>query len=152
MNLHYFMVAFVVRLSNLLFCDILSNFFTQIDPFILKHYSLIVTIIVYHVPSIQVSVFIQLITTLSQHITFKRITSCLLVVYIRDCNLTTCFIHLFLAVKMGAAICKFYGSSFRSHPRPAIFSCTKQFVLAAWYWKLVCLILMYYFNYDHTGL
>ncbi len=24
---------------------------------------------------------------------------------------------------------KFYGSSFRSHPRPAIFSCTIQFVL-----------------------
>ncbi len=38
-------------------------------------------------------------------------------------------IHLFLAVKMGAAICKFYGSSFRSHPCPAIFSWTKQFVL-----------------------
>ncbi len=38
-------------------------------------------------------------------------------------------IHLFLAVKMGAAICKFYGSGFRSHPHPAIFSSTKQFVL-----------------------
>ncbi len=53
-------------------------------------------------------------------------------------------IHLFLAVKMGVAICKFYGSSFRSHPRPAIFSCTKQFVLLLdienW-----C-VLSYYFN------
>ncbi len=38
-------------------------------------------------------------------------------------------IHLFLAVKMGAAICKWYGSSFRSHPRPDIFSCIKKFVL-----------------------
>ncbi len=39
------------------------------------------------------------------------------------------YIHLFLAVKMGAAICNFYGSSFQSHLRPAIFSCTKQFDL-----------------------
>ncbi len=38
-------------------------------------------------------------------------------------------IHLFLGAKMGAAICKCYGSGFRCHPRPAIFSCTKQFVL-----------------------
>ncbi len=38
-------------------------------------------------------------------------------------------IQLFLAVKIGAAICKFYGSSFGSHPRPAIFSCMKQLVL-----------------------
>ncbi len=62
MYLHCFMVAFVARLSNLLFCDIWSSFFTQNDPFILEHYSLIVTVIVYHAPSIQVSVFIQLIT------------------------------------------------------------------------------------------
>ncbi len=57
---------------------------------------------------------------------------------------TDLYIHLFLAVKMGAAICKFYGSCFRSHPRPAIFSCTKQFVLLLdnenW-----C-VLPYYFN------
>ncbi len=40
-------------------------------------------------------------------------------------------IHLCLAVKMGAAIRKFYGSSFRSHPRPAIFSCKKTACFAA---------------------
>ncbi len=91
MYLHCFMVAFVVRLSNLLFCDIWSSFFTQNDPFILRYYSLIVTVIVYHVPSIQVSVFIQLITILSQPITLKRLTSCLLA-NICDYNLTTCFI------------------------------------------------------------
>ncbi len=45
---------------------------------------------------------------------------------------------------MGMVICKFYGSSFRSHPCPAIFSCTKQFVflldIENW-----C-VLSYYFN------
>ncbi len=44
-------------------------------------------------------------------------------------QLATMTTHIFLAVKMGVAICKFYWSSFQSHPRPAIFSCTKQFVL-----------------------
>ncbi len=44
MYLHYFVFAFVVRLSKWLFCDIWS-----------QHYLLIVTI-VYHVSSIQVSV------------------------------------------------------------------------------------------------
>ncbi len=54
-------------------------------------------------------------------------------------------IHLFLAVKMGVAICNFYESSFRSHPPPAIFSCTKQFVLL--------LDIENNFNdYQHTGL
>ncbi len=57
---------------------------------------------------------------------------------------TSHIIHLFLAVKMGAALYKLYGSSFRSHPHPAIFSCTKQFVLLLdienW-----C-VLSYYFN------
>ncbi len=57
MYLHCFMAAFVVRLSNCLFCDIWSKCFTQNDPFLLKHYSLIV----YHEPSIQVSVCIQFI-------------------------------------------------------------------------------------------
>ncbi len=99
MHLHCFMVAFVVRLSNLLFCDIWSKFFTQNDLFILKHYLLIVTVIVYRVPSIQVSVFIQLITILSQHITFKRITSCLLA-YICDCILTACFIGFFFSAML----------------------------------------------------
>ncbi len=63
------------------------------------------------------------------------------------------FIHLFLAVKMGAAICKFYGSSFRSHSRPAIFSCTKHLVLLLDI-ENSCddIILMYYLNYEHTGL
>ncbi len=97
--LHCFMVAFVVRLSNLLFCDIWRSFLIQNDPFILKHYSLIVTVIVYHVPSTPVSVFIQLITILSQQITLKRITSCLLV-YIRDCNLITCFIGFFFSAML----------------------------------------------------
>ncbi len=59
------MVAFVVRLSNLLFRNLEYIFYS--NPFILKNYSLIVTIIVYHVPSIEVSVFIWLITALSQH-------------------------------------------------------------------------------------
>ncbi len=81
--LHCFMVAFVVRLSNLLFCDIWSKFFTQNDPFILEHYSLIVTVIVYHVPSVHVSVFIQLIAIWNQHITLRTITICILA-FIRD--------------------------------------------------------------------
>ncbi len=69
--LHSFMVAFVVRFSNLLFCDIWSFFFTQNDPFILKHYLLIVTVIVYGVPSIEVSVFIWAIILLGGHIILK---------------------------------------------------------------------------------
>ncbi len=75
------------------------NVFTQNDPFILEHYSLIVTIIVYHVPSIQVSMFVQLITILSQHVTFKRIMNCLLA-YISDCNLTTCFIGILFSAML----------------------------------------------------
>ncbi len=39
-----------------MFCDIWSSFSTQNDPFILKHYPLIVTVIAYGVPSIEVSV------------------------------------------------------------------------------------------------
>ncbi len=63
-------------------------------------------------------------------------------------------IHVFLAVKMGVVICKFYGYSFRSHPRPAIFSCTKQFVLLLDIEICVSydIILMYYLKYEHTGL
>ncbi len=49
----------------------------------------------------------------------------------------------FLAVKMGAAICKFYGSSFRSHPRPAIFNGTKQLVLLLDIEHLFCLIILF---------
>ncbi len=60
-------------------------------------------------------------------------------------------IHLFLAVKMGVAMCKFYGSSFRSHPHPAIFICTKQFICCLI--LKICMsyhiILMYYLNYEH---
>ncbi len=52
--------------------------------------------------------------------------------------------YLFLAVKMGAAICKLYGSSFRSHLRPAIFSGTKQFALLLDI-EIWC-VLSYYFN------
>ncbi len=59
MYLYFFMGAFVVRISNLQFCDIWSWFFYQNDPFILKHYSLIVTVIVYHASSIEVSLFIR---------------------------------------------------------------------------------------------
>ncbi len=65
--LHSFMVAFVVRFSNLLFCDIWSWFSTQNDPFILKHYPQIV----YGVPSIEVSEFIWVIILLSGHIILK---------------------------------------------------------------------------------
>ncbi len=50
----------------------------------------------------------------------------------------------FFPVRAGAAISKCYGSGFRCHLRPAIFSCTKQLVLlldiANW-----C-VLPYYFN------
>ncbi len=38
-------------------------------------------------------------------------------------------IHLIFPIRAGAAICKFYVSSFQSHLRPDIFSCTKQLVL-----------------------
>ncbi len=69
--LHCFMVAFIVRFSNLLFCDIWSWFSTQNDPFILKHYPLIVTVIVYGVPSIDVSEFIWVIILLRGHIILK---------------------------------------------------------------------------------
>ncbi len=55
MYLNSFMVAFV-RFSNLLFCDLWSWFSTQNDPFILKHYPLIVTVIVCGLPSIKVCV------------------------------------------------------------------------------------------------
>ncbi len=56
-------------------------------------------------------------------------------------------IHHFIAIKMDAAICKFYGSSFRSHPRPAIFSCKKQLFLLLDFenWCLIlflCIILI----------
>ncbi len=71
MYLHCFVFAFFVRLSNCSFVTSGVNFFTQNDPFILKHYLLIFTIIVYHMSNIQVSVFIQEITILSQHITLK---------------------------------------------------------------------------------
>ncbi len=70
--LHYFIVAFVVRFSNVLFCDLLKN-----DPFILKHSSLIVTVIVYGVPSIEVSVNLGNNSNEWTYY-FKRITSCLL--------------------------------------------------------------------------
>ncbi len=47
--LHYYMVAFVVRFSNLLFWDIWCSFSTKNDLLILKHYPLIVTFNVYQV-------------------------------------------------------------------------------------------------------
>ncbi len=62
------MVAFAFRFSN-----IWSSFSTQNDPFALKHYSLIVTVIVYGVPSIEVSVFSWILIMLSGHV--LRITS-----------------------------------------------------------------------------
>ncbi len=71
MYLHSFMVDFVVRFSNLLFCNIWSWFSTQNDPFILEHYPLIVTVIVYGVPSIEVSVFIWIVILLCGHIILK---------------------------------------------------------------------------------
>ncbi len=45
---------------------------------------------------------------------------------LNNINLLLC---LFLLCMISSAIRKFYGSSFRSHPRPAIFSCKKQLVL-----------------------
>ncbi len=62
--IYSFMVVFVVRFSNILFCDIWSWFSTQNDP-------LIVTVIVYGVPSIEVSVFIWVIILLGGHIILK---------------------------------------------------------------------------------
>ncbi len=63
-------------------------------------------------------------------------------------------IHLFLPVKMGTAICKFYGSGFWSH--------RVQLFLAVQNSSFYCLILqigvsyhiilIYYLNYEHTGL
>ncbi len=94
MYLHCFMVAFVVRLSHLLFCDIWSSFFTQNDPFIL---TLSTDCHGHCVSSSRVSVFIQLIIILSQHITFKGIQNCLLA-YIHVQNLTTGFISIFLSL------------------------------------------------------
>ncbi len=43
-----------------------------------SNYSLIVPVIVYHVPSIDVSVFIWVITLLSRNVILKIIRSCLL--------------------------------------------------------------------------
>ncbi len=54
-----------------MFCDIWSSFSTQNDPFILKHYPLIVTVIVYRVPSIEISVFNWEIIILSGHVNLK---------------------------------------------------------------------------------
>ncbi len=79
------MVAFVVRFSNLMFCDIWSSFSTQNGPFILKHYPLIVTVIVYGEPGIEVSVFNWVIITLSALCYLKRITSCLFA-YLHVCK------------------------------------------------------------------
>ncbi len=59
------------------------------------------------------------------------------------------FIHLFLPVRAGVAICKFNGSSFRSHPRPAFFSCAKYFALLL---DIDNMFLIYCFDYEHTGL
>ncbi len=59
--LHCFMVACVVGFSNLLFCDIWSWLSSQYDP-------LIVTVIVYGLPSIEVSAFSWEIIILSAHI------------------------------------------------------------------------------------
>ncbi len=45
----YYIIAFAVRFSNLLFWDIWRSFSTQNNPLILKNYPLIVTFIVYQV-------------------------------------------------------------------------------------------------------
>ncbi len=60
-----------------------------------------------------------------------------------------CFLFLagkecFFTVKADAAICKFYGSGFRSHLCQATFSCTKQLVLLHDIANLC--VLLYYFN------
>ncbi len=56
------MVYFVVMFSNLLFVTYGVDFSTQNDPFLLKCYPMIATVIVYGVPSIEVSVLIWVIT------------------------------------------------------------------------------------------
>ncbi len=65
----------------------------------------------------------------------------------RWCHSWVISIHPFLGVKMCVAICKFYGSSFRSHPRPAIFICLLLKMCVSY-----DIILMCYLNYEHTGL
>ncbi len=69
--------------SNLLFCDIWSSFSTQNDPFILKHYSLIVTVTVYGVPR---GLCVNLDNNYIQWTYYlKRITSCLFA-YLHVCK------------------------------------------------------------------
>ncbi len=65
----------------------MDSFSTQNDPFTLKHCSLIVTVIVYGVPSIEVSVFNWILNMSSGHV--LRITNCLFA-YVRVCKLSTC--------------------------------------------------------------
>ncbi len=76
------MVAFVVRFSNLLFCDIWSSFSTL----------MIVTVIVCCVPSIKVSMLFWITTILSRHIILKehQMSICLHV-----CKRTACFNGMF---------------------------------------------------------
>ncbi len=69
----YTVLWLLLLLGLVTYCFVTSGvfFFTQNDPFILKLYPLIVTIIVYGVPSIEVSVFIWVIIRLGGHIILK---------------------------------------------------------------------------------
>ncbi len=154
MYLLCFVFAFIVRLSKWLFCDIWSSFFTQNDPFILKHYLLIVTIM-YHVSSIEVSVFIQVITILSQHITLKWITINLLA-YMRTCNLTTCFVSFFsmlccLSIVYKMSLLLFY-INLCSFVHSGLNEVWRFGMLTLWYdvastWRLVYVFNQWYIRY-----
>ncbi len=74
----------------------------------------------------------QISTSTFPLVVFSYYILCSAIFSILSCKIRFCvsFIHLFLPVKICAAICKFDGFSFRSHSHSsAIFRCTKQFIL-----------------------
>ncbi len=75
-------------------------------------------------------------------------------VYAWNTAICFCGIHIIFPVRAGAAICKFNVSGFQSHPLQAIFICTTQLVLQIDIsnWCVLPYYLMYYLNYEHTGL
>ncbi len=75
----YTILWLLLLLDLVTYCFVTSgvHFLLKNDPFILKHYSLIVTVLVYDVPGIEVSVLIWKIIILSGYY-FKRLISRLL--------------------------------------------------------------------------
>ncbi len=71
------------------------TFSTQNDPFILRHYPLIVTVIVYGIPRIEVSVFIWVIILLSGHIILKEYQAMYLLTYMFVCESHALIAYLF---------------------------------------------------------